>query len=319
VVDITGLDRSLLWGLVLAGGDGKRLQSYVQQLKGEQLPKQFVNFIGQRSMLEHTFHRAEKLIPSEQILTIVSKQHLEHVEVRRQLSSRPVEAVVVQPMNKDTGPGILLPLMFLYKRNPEAIVAVFPSDHFILEEERFIDHVHRAAQAVRHNPMRMILLAIEAYEPETEYGYVVPKQEQRRLCHFGTKSVSAFIEKPKRDLALQVMMAGGLWNTMTMVFKLDTLLDLVRKVHPAIYLKFCRLLEAIGTTGERRSIEDLYEVLEPLNFSKAIMERIAERYPESVSVLPVSRVLWSDWGSQERVLQVLRKLEEQRADEAQTN
>ena len=319
MIDITGLDRSLLWGLVLAGGDGKRLQSYVQQLKGERLPKQFVNFIGQRSMLEHTFQRAEKLIPSEQILTIVSKQHLAYLEVRRQLNRRPVETVIVQPMNKDTGPGILLPLMFLYKRNPKAIVVLFPSDHFILEEERFIKYVHRAAQAVSHDPTRMVLLAIEAHEPETEYGYVMPTQDMRRLCHFGTKSVSAFIEKPERDLALQLMTAGGLWNSMTMVFKLDTLLELVRKVHPVIYLKFCRILEVIGTTSEQRSINDLYELLEPVNFSKAIMEKIAERYPESISVLPVSRVLWSDWGSQERVLEVLRKLGERRGDEAQTN
>jgi mannose-1-phosphate guanylyltransferase len=95
----------------------------------------------------------------------------------------------------------------------------------------------------------MVLLAIEAHEPETEYGYVVPRQDVQRLCRFGTKSVSAFIEKPGRDRALQLMMAGGLWNTMTMVFKLDTLLDLVRKVHPAIYLKFCRIFEAIGNQG----------------------------------------------------------------------
>jgi len=75
--------RTVLWGLVLAAGDGKRLQHYVQELNGGHLPKQFVNFIGQRSMLEHTFQRAEKLIPPEKILTIVGKHHLQHVEVRR--------------------------------------------------------------------------------------------------------------------------------------------------------------------------------------------------------------------------------------------
>ena len=85
----TGLDGGLLRGLVLAGGEGRRLQSYVQQLRGEALPKQYVNFVGRRSMLEHTFHRAEKLIPAEQIFTVVSRQHLAHAEVRRQLATRP--------------------------------------------------------------------------------------------------------------------------------------------------------------------------------------------------------------------------------------
>jgi len=77
-----------LWGLVLAGGEGKRLEEYVRQLRGESLPKQYVNFIGTRSMLEHTFDRAERLIPRQRILTIVSKHHLSLPDVRRQLSSR---------------------------------------------------------------------------------------------------------------------------------------------------------------------------------------------------------------------------------------
>jgi mannose-1-phosphate guanylyltransferase len=257
------------------------------------------------------------LIPAEQILTVVSRQHLAHAEVRRQLAARPREILIVQPANKKTGPGILLPLMFIYKRCPEAIVALFPSDHFILEEDRFMSHVHLAAQAVKHNPTRIVLLAIEPYKPETDYGYVVPHADIGRPCRFGTRPVSAFIEKPGADMAFKLMMRGGLWNTMTMVFKLDTLLELVRRVHPAVYLNFCRFLEAIGTTEEQPTIEGVYEKLEPVNFSKEIMERIAVRYPESVSVLPVREVFWSDLGSRERVLQVLRKLTQHKAGKIQ--
>ena len=256
-------------------------------------------------MLEHTFHRAEKLIPPAGTLTIVARHHFAHPEVRRQLSHRPAETVIVQPANKETGPGILLPLMFLYKRCPDAIVAVFPSDHFILEEDRFISHVHLAVQAVKHDPTRIVLIAIEPDEPETDYGYVVPRANVGKLCRFGIQTVSAFIEKPRIDVALKLMIAGGLWNTMTMVFKLDTLLELVRRVHPGLYLNFCRILEAIGTVEQQRTVEDVYEVLEPVNFSKEIMMRISDHHPRSLSVLPVREVFWSDWGSRERVLQVL--------------
>jgi mannose-1-phosphate guanylyltransferase len=302
-----------LWGLILAAGEGQRLQSYVQQLKGNALPKQYVNLIGRRSMLEHTFHRAEKLIPSEKILTIIARHHIQYREVRRQLLSRPHETVVVQPINKETGPGILLPLMFIYKRCPEAIITLFPSDHFILEEERFMNHVNLAVQAVKHDPTRIVLLAIEAHKPETEYGYVIPHEKGGGLCRFGTRTVSAFIEKPNVDLALELVMAGGLWNTMTMVFKLETLFELVRTVHPALYLNFCRILNAIGTTEEQQTVEDVYQLLEPVNFSKEIMERIARRHPKSVSVLPVRKVFWSDLGSPQRVLEVLGKFRQRRA------
>jgi mannose-1-phosphate guanylyltransferase len=316
MVNATGFDVTLLRGLVLAGGDGRRLQSYVQQFKGGELPKQYVNFVGRRSMLEHTFHRAESLIPAERIFTVISRQHLAHAEVRRQLASRPKETLIVQPANKDTGPGILLPAMFIYKRCPEAIVVLFPSDHFILEEDRFMSHVRLAVQAVTHEPTRIVLLAIEPHEPETDYGYVVPHKDAGGPCRFGTRAVSAFVEKPRTDMAFKLMMGGGLWNTMTMVFKLATLLELARRVHP-LYLYFCRILEALGTAEEQRTVEEVYQVLEPVNFSKEIMTRIGDRYPRSLSVLPVRKVFWSDWGSPERVLQAIRRLDHDYGGETQ--
>jgi mannose-1-phosphate guanylyltransferase len=180
-----------------------------------------------------------------------------------------------------------------------------------------MSHVHLAAQAVKHDPTRIVLLAIEPYKPEKDYGYVVPHADIGRPCRFGTRPVSAFIEKPAADMALKLMTQGGLWNTMTMVFKLDTLLELVRRVHPALYLNFCRILEAIGTVEEQRTVEDVYAVLEPVNFSKEVMMRIADRHPRSLSVLPVPNVFWSDWGSRERVLQVFRRLDKGNGEKTQ--
>lgn len=294
-------------GLVLAAGNGERLRAYVRHLRGEALPKQYVNFTGTRSMLQHTFGRAEKLIAREQILTVVSKDHLSSSEVRRQLSERPDETIIVQPESKETGPGILLPLMFLYKRSPNAIVSVFPSDHFILEEDRFMNYVRLAAQAVHDDPSRLVLLAVEAYEPEIEYGYVVPCEEGDPMCQFGTRKVTGFFEKPDEDLAFKLILAGGLWNTMTMVFELRTLFDLVRRVCPSMYFNFCRILEAIGTIDEQRVIADVYQLLEPVNFSKGLLEKIADRFPEAITVLPVRNVFWSDWGSPDRIARVLQE------------
>jgi len=121
------------WGIILSGGNGTRLRDLVYRRRADYLPKQYLNFIGKRSMLEHTLHRAEKLIPAQKLLVVITKEHVQFDEVRRQIASRPQECIIVQPENKDTGPGILLPLMHLHKRSPDAIVTVFPSDHFILE------------------------------------------------------------------------------------------------------------------------------------------------------------------------------------------
>jgi mannose-1-phosphate guanylyltransferase len=180
-------------------------------------------------MLEHTLHRAEKLIAANSILTIVGRHHMKYAEVRRQLSTRPRENVIVQPANKDTGPGVLLPLMHIYKRSPEAIVAVFPSDHFIWEEERFIDHVKLAAWRIARDPLRIILLAVEAQEAETDYGYVIPRDDIGHFDVDGVRRVARFIEKPTVSVARSLVKAGALWNTMIMVFKVRTLLQLVQK------------------------------------------------------------------------------------------
>ena len=115
--------------IVLAAGEGRRLQPLISRLRGDALPKQYVNFIGKRSMLEHTFARAESLIEPRRIFTVISRDHLQYPEVHRQLSCRPSGTVVVQPENKETAPGLLLPLAHLYKHYPDSAVAVFPSDH----------------------------------------------------------------------------------------------------------------------------------------------------------------------------------------------
>jgi mannose-1-phosphate guanylyltransferase len=296
------------WGLVLAAGDGKRLRSYLQQSRGIELPKQYVNFIGRRSMLEHTFERAEQLIPERQILTIVSKDHLRFTEVRRQLADRAKGNVIVQPANKETGPGIFLPLMHIYKRAPEAIVAVFPSDHFILEEERFIDHVDLAVKAVSHDSSRIVLLAMEAQGPEVEYGYIVPHTGDGALDLWGTRTAANFVEKPDLVQARELVRAGGLWNTMIMVFQVRTVLKMMQRLFPTTYLHFARIFEAIGTPEEKPAVESVYQTLEPMNFSKSFLEKITAIDPVAISVLPVLQVFWSDMGSPERLEELLELL-----------
>jgi mannose-1-phosphate guanylyltransferase len=309
---------SALWGLVLAAGDGKRLQNYIRHTHALDLPKQYVSFVGQRSMLEHTYDRAEQLIPPKRILTVVGQHHLRHSEVRRQLAQRPSENIIVQPDNKETGPGIFLPLMHLFKRSPQAIVALFPSDHFILEEARFMDHVALAARAVSHKPSTIALLAMEADAPEVEYGYIVPRSEPDQITLWGTRGAAKFVEKPNTALAQEIVKAGGLWNTMIMVFKARTLLEMLATLNPPVARLFARVFDAIGTPAELETVEAVYQLLEPMNFSKDFLEKVADAYPDAISVLPVLQVFWSDLGAPRRIAQVLELLEHRRDRQPET-
>jgi mannose-1-phosphate guanylyltransferase len=292
---------------VLAAGAGERLRPFIHQLTGNTLPKQYVNIIGTRSMLEHTFHRAEKLIPRERLFTVVSQHHLDYREVRRQLSSRPTKNVVVQPEDRGTLPGILLPLMHLYKRYPDSTVAVFPSDHFILEEDLFIAYVGLAFQAVESDPSSLVLLGIEPDGPEPEYGYILPDGKVGDLAPLGFSRVQLFIEKPGPAVAEQLVMGGGLWNTMVLVFRTDTVLDLIRRMTPTLYDCFQEILKAAGTRKERYVVEEAYRHMKPVNFSQGVLEALALVRPSCLSVLPISEVFWSDWGSEHRIVSALKK------------
>lgn len=290
----------------MAGGEGTRLRPFIHLLRGDLLPKQYVNFIGTRSMLEHTFRRAEKLIPSQRIFTIINQVHLQYPEVRLQLLSRHRDTVIVQPENRETGPGILLPLMHLYKRYPDSIVALFPSDHFVLEEDRLAAKIRLACRAVHQDPSRFILLGIKPDDDDPDYGYILPGKSFNAGTH-RAHEIACFVEKPERETAKAMILQGALWNTMLMIFKTTTLLGLVKELTPGLFEQFERIYQSIGTPKHADVTLDVYRGLEPMNFSRQVLEPLARRQPSQLATFPVDKVLWSDWGTETRVMDILRR------------
>jgi mannose-1-phosphate guanylyltransferase len=246
-------DSAVRAGIILAGGDGKRLRELVYRRRGDYLPKQYLNLVGSRSMLEHTFSRAEKLITAQNLLVVITREHLQFDEVRRQLASHPRENVVVQPENKDTAPGLLLPLMHLYRRRPEATVAVFPSNHFILEENIFMRSVEQAFHIAERDASRIVLLGMEPRKADPEYGYVIPGEPIEVDGSVGGRSVEMFVEKPATEAAQKIIRTGALWNTLVFVARCNTLLRAIERAAPRLYRAFASAENAIGTVEEQRS------------------------------------------------------------------
>lgn len=305
-------DQQVRCGIVLAAGEGKRLEPLVRQLRGDSLPKQYVTFIGRRSMLEHTLARAETVIPRDRIFTIVSDEHLNYAPVRRQLAGRVSGTVIRQPENKETAAGILLPLMHVYKKYPEATVAVFPSDHFVFEEDLFMSHVATAFHAVEYNPTLFVVLGIEPSETEPEYGYILPNgATNEQPAPLTIQRVGRFVEKPSVQTACEMIAKGALWNTMVMIFKVKNLLGIVEKINPRLYASFQEVLKAIGNADEKQRIKEIYSDLKPENFSRGILEKLPIYQPASLSVLSVRGVLWSDWGLPCSIEKVLKRIDEQ--------
>lgn len=295
-------EKGQLWGIVLAAGEGSRINQFIRYWYGVHSPKQYIAFTGKRSMLQHTLNRVEKLIPPERTLTVVNPSHIR--EIKTQLSNRPQNTIIYQPYNRETAPGVLLPLIYIFKRDPEARVAIFPSDHFIMEEDRFMTYIESADRVVRNLANQTVLLGIQPEGPEVDYGWIEPAEAIHAEDGTEVRRVGRFLEKPDPESALRFFKKGCLWNTFVSIMKAKTLIEMTEKYLPHIWSRFERMLAAIGTYRELSIIEREYRHMEPVTLSCGIFERNLS----NVAVIEVQNVFWSDWGSGDRVLDTLNRV-----------
>src|SRR5437016_10277561 len=296
-----GHPRERAWALVLAGGDGTRLQALTRKISGAPIPKQYCRIVGGRSLLEATLARIFPLVPRERTLVIVNRSHLELA--LPQLPDVPPGNVIVQPGNRDTGPGIVFGLLDLAARRPRAPVVVFPSDHYVDDGSAFCEHVERATLLVDRFPTKIALLGIRPTHPEPAFGYIEPGPP---LVVAGLESLPAyqvggFHEKPSVELAKHLLRRGALWNSFVMVFHPSRLLALLQEQRSS---DVERLRSVIRSGGG-------YEDVPRWNFSADFLSQI----PHHLVFVPVDGVSWSDWGTPEaveRTLEALRSEETER-------
>jgi mannose-1-phosphate guanylyltransferase len=284
-----------VWNLVLAGGDGTRLRELTARVAGAPIPKQYCRLVGDRSLLEATLDRITPLAPREHTMAIVNRDHLPLA--RPQLARLPEQNVVVQPSNRDTGPGLLLSLLALARERVKR-VAVFPSDHYVGNEPALVRHVRRATRMLDELPEKLMLLGIRPERVDPGLGYVEScggvDGRERHAFHVG-----AFREKPSAADARAIVRRGGLWNSFIMVFEVGRILGLLRRERPEEMTSMERAL-ASGEEDLARS----YAALRPWNFSRDFLARI----PEHMITLRAERVGWSDWGTREAIEHTLKAL-----------
>lgn len=289
------------WSIVLAGGEGVRMQPAIRRWLGRTVPKQYCRFIGTRSMFQHTLDRMMRVTSPARTVVVVGRGHQ---EVWGQIGERHPGMVLVQPRNVDTAPGIFLPLTYIRARDPEGTVVISPSDHFVFPEERFLREVLYAVRAAEELTDRVVLLAARPEGPEPEYGWIRPDHE---LACFGARPVRAvktFLEKPEPALAQLAYASGALWNTFLMAGKVDRFWNLGRRVLPNMMALFERLGEAIDTPKEAEVLRAIYERMPHLNFSRDLLAQV----PGETAVMEMEGLWWSDWGSPERIIETFTRL-----------
>lgn len=284
-----------LWGIVLAGGSGKRLLEFTKQLYGYPRPKQYCVIHGARSMLEHTLDRARLLISPDRLLTVILKSHRKYVEEINH--DQPSEAFVIQPECRDTGPGLLLPLLKIHHMDPKSVVVVLPSDHFILGDKVFMKSVKQATDFVESYPEFMVLIGVKPHRSEAEYGWIEPGKGIISYRGEIIYPVHRFLEKPPPEMVEVLRSNGCLWNTFVLVGQTSTFLQHIQKHMPEVFTTFKSIQEAFNSSREEEAIESAYLSIPSVNFSRSVLEHVSKY----LYVLEVSGIYWNDWGNEDRI------------------
>lgn len=291
------------WAVVLAGGNGTRLRGFVRQILGSNRPKQFCRIIGTRSMLRHTWDRAVRLVAPQRVLTVVTAGQEHYLEVEGHHGAP--STVVVQPSDRGTAPGLLLPLLWIARHSPVATVAVFPADHFIWEEDRFERHIRAALALTQHLPDRLILIGVKADGPETKFGWIAPGEPLDIGLAAELYTVRGFWEKPDQRTAAHFFAEGYLWNTLVIIGCIDAYLRLAEACVPEVFAPLRALAACLDTKAEAAALATTYRRLPSVDLSRSMLAR----RPELLSVLAARDVCWSDWGEPDSILQTLRRFD----------
>ena len=286
-----------IWGLVLAAGEGSRLRTLTAAPDGAPVPKQYCALVDRRSLLRTTLDRMTRLLPRRRIVVVVAEAHRPHWE--RELADWPAENVVVQPQNRGTAAGLLLPLLAILGRDPKARVLVTPSDHHVGDEPGFLAAMAEALSAIERPLDRVVMLGIEperAAESADGYGWIVP----RRRSIGAPRSVERFVEKPAPAEAAALAARGALWNSFVFAARGETLLALYVRRLPALLDAMVDAVLPRRPQGDRAgALTALYGRIEARDFSRDLLAGSED----ALLVLPTPDCGWTDLGTPERLAQ----------------
>ena len=287
------------WALVLAAGDGSRLRSLTTAESGTTIPKQFCSLRDGPSLLHEALCRAHAVTAEQRTCVVVAEQHRRWWEGALWLL--PAENVIVQTRNRGTGVGILLSLLHILARDPQARLVLLPADHHVQHEMVLTVALEDAIEQLDWRHHETLLLGVEPETADPELGYIVPGLGDGR----GALTIERFVEKPAAAVADELIGAGALWNTFIVVSPARALLDLFFKRVPDVVEVMSRAFCADRRAGAAEAaMTEIYAKLPVIDFSRDIL---AGQLSE-LRVLPVRGCGWSDLGTPKRVSEALRRV-----------
>lgn len=267
--------------LIMAGGKGTRFWP----LSTEEKPKQFLNLIENKTMIQMTVDRILPIIPIEKIFVCTGEKYVGLV--KEQLPDLPNQNIIVEPEGRNTAPCIALSALVIKRYYNNSTMVVLPSDHLIKDEDEFRNIIINGSNFLENISDGIVTLGMKPDRAETGYGYIKCGDEVRE----GINKVSKFVEKPNLDLAKQYLNEGTyLWNGGMFLWKTDHIINEIKKHIPYTY-EALHNIEKIEECRIQEMINSSYSKTDSISIDYAVLEK-----SEKIYVIP-SKIGWDDIGT----------------------
>jgi len=281
-----------MYVVIMAGGIGTRFWPRSRFKR----PKQLLNILDDKTMIQATVGRLDKLVPQNQIYVVTTETQID--EIKNQLQFLKPENLIIEPKGKNTAPCIGLAAIILKQKDPEAVMTVLPADHRIKNEFQF-RNVLSAAEVIASRYDCLVTIGIHPTYPSTGYGYIQVNGTIDEVNNLDVFRVKTFAEKPDLTTAQRFLNSGDfLWNSGMFIWKVRTILKEIEESLPELYDGLMEIEKYLGTKSEDEAIKKVYCQIKSISIDYGVMEQ-----SDNVYVLK-GEFDWNDVGSWEEVYKI---------------
>lgn len=280
-----------LYAVIMAGGVGSRFWPKSR----ERNPKQFLEILGDGTMIQQTVRRLEHVVAPSNTFVVTNVLHQD--QLAAQMPSLPKENILVEPVGRNTAPCIGLAALWIQRANPDGVMVVLPADHLIRDRDEFL-RVLKTATAVAQESEALVTIGIRPTHPETGFGYIQynDSTEGNPYHERDVFTVKTFAEKPNLETAERFLASGDfLWNSGMFMWKASVILREIEQHLPDLFAHLQEIGPTIGTSSYRGTVEQAYGKTKGISIDYGVMERASK-----VFVLK-GDFGWSDVGSWDEV------------------
>lgn len=274
-----------LVAVIMAGGRGERLWPRSTRAT----PKYLLKFGGRKEMLAEAVDRLKSLVSLEKIFIVTSEENA--YPIKKLFPQFPLTNIITEPFSRNTAAGMGLAAIFVKRRFPEAVIAIFPSDHVINERRRFAETIRFGAFWAEREKA-LVIVGLKPDRPETGYGYIELGGRIGGKNRLAIHRVKRFVEKPDLKKAKGFVFSGRyLWNAGMFIFKVEEILKAFKLFMPELHKSLLKIEAHLDKPDEKKVINRVYKGLKSISIDYGVMEKAGER------LVVAADFFWNDVGS----------------------